>query len=193
MIVGDLPFHCNEQVNRRKVRKSQLEQVAPVVGPDGIILNGPMKACECSGSLFFGENKIACYREVVTHDAGDMVVFCIWDDLIQISNVRDIRLTVASSYNESLIFQHAPIEGGIADILTHVHIQDRVAVVATTLDVSWFPRKGFIDDFQVVVQGKGIFGIYEPHVETREAPGRYVRSSTSHSKNESIDIVRSYL
>jgi hypothetical protein len=165
----------------------------PLIDEDGTVLNGPFQTCECSGPLFFGEDRIECFGKPQRRIVGDMIVLCMWNDVVKIDEIRQVQVSVSASEdnlrpnaNAALGSSYVLIEEGIPDIMTHTYIRpDRLAaVVATTLDASWFPEKnvndrsnssrsntGFLHSASAVVKADGVFGFASPHdVNDRNHP-----------------------
>jgi hypothetical protein len=151
-----------------------------VIGPDGIVRNGPFRTCECSGSLFFGEDRIHCYDDPEPRFVGDLVVLCIWNDMIRIEDIQEVQVTTGGDD-----MAYRLIEGGTPDILTQIHVtKDRMAaVVATTLDASWFPNNNTIGSVDVVVKADGVFGVSE----TQNPHRRYLRQERYLSERNTKD------
>jgi hypothetical protein len=168
---GRLVSHSLVSLAHSQLENTELPQnnATPVsIGPDGIVRNGPFRICECSGSLFFGEDRIHCYDVPEPRFVGDLVVLCIWNDMIRIEDIQEVDVTIGGGDTAYRL-----IENGTPDILTHIHVKkDRLAaVVATTLDASWFPNNHTIGSVDVVVKADGVFGVSE----TQNPHRRYLR------------------
>ncbi|GAX16506.1 hypothetical protein FisN_7Lh223 [Fistulifera solaris] len=131
--------------------KDSNEQTPPVtIDGEGIVQNGPFRTCECSGNIFFGEDRVECLPEN-SHLAGDVVVFCIWNEMLQIRAIDHVFVKMNQNRTYQLI-QH-----GIPDIHTQSFIQTRAALVTTVLDPVWFLETSTILGLQVKLQGEATF------------------------------------
>ncbi|GAX16505.1 hypothetical protein FisN_7Lu231 [Fistulifera solaris] len=127
------------------------EKTLPVtIDGEGVVQNGPFRTCECSGNIFFGEDRVECLLER-SHLAGDIVVFCIWNEMLQIRAIDHVFVKMNQNRTYHLI------QDGIPDIHTQSFLQTRAAVVTTVLDPVWFLETSTILGLQVELQGGAKF------------------------------------
>ena len=119
--------------------------------PAPLTTTSPFVVCECSGPTFFGEGRIECFEEPVPRFVGDTVLFCISNELLDVTTVHELQLGVG--LNET----YFPVRNGIPDLHTDVQAQDGMARVLTVLDESWFPNNTTIATVFATVEGTGIF------------------------------------
>ncbi|GAX20900.1 hypothetical protein FisN_7Hu221 [Fistulifera solaris] len=121
-----------------------------MIDGEGVVQNGPFRTCECSGNIFFGEDRVECLSEQ-SHIAGDVVVFCIWNEMLEIRAIDQVFVKL----NQNRTYQL--IEDGIPDIHTQSYLQTRAAVVSTVLDPVWFLETSTILGLQVKLQAEAKF------------------------------------
>lgn len=170
------------------------ETALPVkIDAEGIVQNGPFRTCECSGNVFFGEDRVECLQGR-SHHAGDVVVFCIWNEMLQIRAIDQV--SVRSNQNKT----YQLIQNGIPDIHTQTFLRTRAAVVATVLDPVWFSETSAIFGLQVELQGEAMFHMTEeydlPHlVNARQHPYHGLRqlAETDTARPDSENASRSVI
>jgi hypothetical protein len=126
------------------------ETLPVMIDGEGVVQNGPFRTCECSGNIFFGEDRVECLSEQ-SHIAGDVVVFCIWNEMLEIRAIDQVFVKL----NQNRTYQL--IEDGIPDIHTQSYLQTRAAVVSTVLDPVWFLETSTILGLQVKLQAEAKF------------------------------------
>lgn len=138
------------------------------IGSDGIIRNGPVHVCECSGSAFFGDDRIECLTDTVgNHQMGDVLWLCVWNTMITLTAIEQVNLCVVSGgdsgpmpNDDDIERIYSPIDAGVPDLLTtvHYHSQRRLsAIIATTLHPSWFDKDSTLTGMSVEIHAGGRF------------------------------------
>ena len=143
-------------------------------------MNGPFQACECSGNLFFGEDRIQCYEEPLPRLVGDAIVICVWNEMVHISEIRQVVVQTSTNVTYALV------QEGLPDLLTRIHVQRNrlAAVIATTLHDSWFSNNSTIQSAVALVEADGTFGVSERSHRSLTSGNTTIYSTDQESKDD---------